>query len=169
MAQISDSRHARIAEDAAAVIDRKINFLDWVRTLSEEELDDELIAELVDILAHEPKVGGLLGVSRETHAQHMADAHSIIAILRNGADTRPGFPLPSVDAGGKPIHVGAKVRINTVASWARGLPEKDHPRLRSYEGQSFQVLDIDRFGFVWFRAEDGGRKFCLMPNEVSVE
>jgi len=52
-------------------------------TLSEEELDDELIDELVDILEHEPTVGGFLGVSKAQHAGHMARAHEIIAFLKN--------------------------------------------------------------------------------------
>ena len=81
----------------------------------------------------------------------------------------PGFPLPAVDARGQPIKVGAKVRIKTVASCARGLPDEDQVRLRSYQGQILEILDIDKFGFVWFGADGDGPNFCLMPNEVSVE
>jgi hypothetical protein len=81
----------------------------------------------------------------------------------------PGFPLPSVDPLGRPIAVGAMVRINSVASCARGLPEEDQARLRTYEGRTLQVTEIDRSGFVWFNTGEGGANFCLMPKDVSAE
>ena len=80
----------------------------------------------------------------------------------------PGFPLSPVDESGRPIAVGAKVRIVSVASCARGLPREDQVRLRSYEGKTFQVLEIDRYGMVWFGADDGGGNFSLKPEEVAV-
>jgi hypothetical protein len=80
----------------------------------------------------------------------------------------PGFPLPSVDKLGRSIQAGAKVRIDSVASCARGLPQEDQARLRSYEGKVFEVLEIDRYGMVWFGADGGGANFSLRPDEVSV-
>ena len=80
----------------------------------------------------------------------------------------PGFPLPSVDNSGRPIRVGAKVRIESVASCARGLPPEDQVRLKSYEGNIFEVLEIDRYGMVWFRADGGRGNFSLRPGEVAV-
>jgi hypothetical protein len=80
----------------------------------------------------------------------------------------PGFPLPSVDRAGRPIRAGAKVRILSVSSCARGLPEKDQTRLRSYEGQLFEVLEIDRYGMVWFDSEGGTANFSLRPEEIEV-
>lgn len=65
-------------------------------------------------------------------------------------DLPPGFPLPSVDGAGRSICVDAKVRILSVASCAHGLPIEDQKRLQSYAGQTLKVLDIDRFGFIWF-------------------
>jgi len=40
-----------------------------------------------------------------------------------------------VSGQGRPIRAGAKVRILSVSSCARGLPNEDQSRLRSYEGQ----------------------------------
>lgn len=80
----------------------------------------------------------------------------------------PGFPLPSVDKAGRSIHVGAKVRIVSVGSCARGLPADDQKRLRSYEGQLFEVLEIDRYGMIWFGSEGGTPNFSLRPEEIAV-
>lgn len=80
----------------------------------------------------------------------------------------PGFPLAAVDESGHPIVVGAKVRIVSVASCTQGLPPEDQARLRSYEGKTFQVLEIDRYGMVWFGSEGGSGKFSLKPREVAV-
>jgi len=81
----------------------------------------------------------------------------------------PGFPLAAVDESGRPIVVGAKVRIVSVASCAHGLPSEEQARLRSYEGKVFQVLEIDRYGMIWFGSDGGGGNFSLKPREVAVE
>ena len=81
----------------------------------------------------------------------------------------PGFPLAAVDEDGRPIVVGAKVRIVSVASCLSGLPPEDRARLRSYEGRTFEVLEIDRYGMLWFRADEGGGNFSLKPAEVAVQ
>jgi hypothetical protein len=80
----------------------------------------------------------------------------------------PGFPLLSVDRDGHPIRAGAKVRILSVSSCARGLPDEDQTRLRSYEGQLFEVLEIDRYGMMWFGSEGGTANFSLRPEEIAV-
>jgi hypothetical protein len=80
----------------------------------------------------------------------------------------PGFPLAPVDNAGRAIQVGAKVRIESVASCARGLPREDQLRLKSYEGQIFEVLEIDRYGMIWFGANGDSANFSLRPNEVVV-
>jgi hypothetical protein len=80
----------------------------------------------------------------------------------------PGFPLAPVDSAGRAIQVGAKVRIESVASCARGLPQEDQRRLRSYEGQVFEVLEIDRYGMIWLEAGGGSANFSLRPSEVAV-
>ena len=80
----------------------------------------------------------------------------------------PGFPLLSVDRAGRPIRAGAKVRILSVSSCARGLPNEDQARLRAYEGQLFEVLEIDRYGMVWFGSEGRTANFSLRPEEIAV-
>jgi hypothetical protein len=80
----------------------------------------------------------------------------------------PGFPLPAVDESGRPIVVGAKVRIVSVSSCAHGLPPEDQARLRSYEGKVFQVLEIDRYGMIWFGSVGRSSNFSLKPREVAV-
>ena len=80
----------------------------------------------------------------------------------------PGFPLAAVDESGRPIVVGAKVRIVSVTSSAHGLPPEDRARLKSCEGQVFEVLEIDRYGMIWFGADGGGSNFSLKPEEVAV-
>jgi len=61
----------------------------------------------------------------------------------------PGFPLAPVDESGQTIVVGAKVRIVST-------------------GKVFQVLEIDRYGMLWFDSDAGGDKFSLKPREVAV-
>ena len=80
----------------------------------------------------------------------------------------PGFPLAAVDETGLPIVVGANVRIVSVASSAYGLPPDDQARLRSYEGKVFQVMEIDRYGMIWFQPDGGAGNFSLKPREVAV-
>ena len=73
-----------------------------------------------------------------------------------------------MDSSGRPIRVGAKVRIESVASCARGLPQEDQARLKSYVGKIFEVLEIDRYGMIWFGADGGSANFSLKPTEVAV-
>ena len=80
----------------------------------------------------------------------------------------PGYPLAAVDETGRPIVVGAKVRIVSVASCAHGLPPEDQARLKTFEGKVFQVLEIDRYGMIWFRPVGGSGNFSLKPREVAV-
>jgi hypothetical protein len=81
----------------------------------------------------------------------------------------PGFPLAAVDESGRAIVVGAKVRIVSVSSCMQGQPPEDQARLKSYEGKVFEVLEIDRYGMVWFTPEGGRGNFSLRPRELAVE
>lgn len=67
-----------------------------------------------------------------------------------------------------PNLVGGKVRIVSVTSCAIGLPPEDQARLKSYEGKVFQVLEIDRYGMIWFSSDGGSSNFSLKPREVAV-
>jgi hypothetical protein len=80
----------------------------------------------------------------------------------------PGFPLAPVDKSGQAISVGAKVRIVSVASGASGLPREDQIRLSSHVGKVLEVLEIDRYGMLWFGSVGGGANFSLKPVEVEV-
>jgi hypothetical protein len=73
-----------------------------------------------------------------------------------------------VDKAGRSIQVGAKVRVLSVSSCARGLPDEDQQRLRSYVGQQFEVQEIDRYGMIWLGSEGGTSNFSLRPEEISV-
>jgi len=55
-----------------------------------------------------------------------------------------------------------------VASCARGLPPEDQARLKSYEGKILEVLEIDRYGMIWFGVDGGSDNFSLKPGEVAV-
>jgi len=48
------------------------------------------------------------------------------------------------------------------------LPQQDQARLKSYEGKVFEVLEIDRYGMIWFGADGGSANFSLKPGEVAV-
>ena len=80
----------------------------------------------------------------------------------------PGFPLAPMDESGHAIAVGAKIRIISIASCVNELPPEDRARLRACEGQVFPVLEIDRYGMIWFEPGGGGGKFSLKPREVAV-
>jgi hypothetical protein len=49
------------------------------------------------------------------------------------------------------------------------LPPDDQKRLRAYEGQVLNVLEIDRYGMIWFGSDGGSSPdFSLRPEEVTV-
>ena len=79
-----------------------------------------------------------------------------------------GFPLAAIDAAGHALSVGASVRILSVESCAKGLPQEDQERLRALIGQARSIVEVDRFGFVWlcFSGAEGRADFSLVPNEV---
>jgi hypothetical protein len=82
MAQLSASVRSQIASQAKDVIEGHLEYWDFINGLPPEHEQDELIAELVDLIEHEPKAGGFLGMSAKEHAKYMARVHEIIALLR---------------------------------------------------------------------------------------
>jgi hypothetical protein len=81
----------------------------------------------------------------------------------------PGFPLPSVDPAGRAVVVGAQVRIVSVRSCTRGLAAEDQERIRSYEGKLLNVVEIDRYGMIWFSYDESSApNFSLRPEEIAV-
>jgi hypothetical protein len=81
MAQLSASVRSQIASQAKDVVEGRLQYWDFVNGLPAEHDQDELIVELVDLIEHEPKVGGFLGTSAKEHAEYMARAHEIITQL----------------------------------------------------------------------------------------
>lgn len=79
-----------------------------------------------------------------------------------------GFPLKPLDRHGQTLAIGDVVRVLSVASCARGLPDGDQARLARIEGQLRKIIEIDRFGFVWvsFSGANEFEDFCLRPTEV---
>ena len=79
----------------------------------------------------------------------------------------PGFPLAAADADGVALALGTLVRIPAMPDWLlRDLPPDDADALRSYEGRALPVLEIDRYGYLWFG--EAGARFCLRPSEVRI-
>jgi hypothetical protein len=58
----------RLAEEYLA---GRVSFADFMQA-APEDLEDEEVAELIDLIEHEPKRCGFLGVSAEEHDRHMA-------------------------------------------------------------------------------------------------
>lgn len=80
-----------------------------------------------------------------------------------------GFPLESVDTQGRRLAPGDTVKILAASSCARELPKEDQDRLLNFIGHSREIIEIDRFGFVWlsFSATESSADFCLLPSEVA--
>jgi hypothetical protein len=76
-------------------------------------------------------------------------------------------PLLPIDSHGSEIFQGCLVRIPVIPDWlASGLPVEDIEALRQVEGTIMRVLEIDRFGYLWFGSATGGAWFCLRPTDV---
>lgn len=82
MAQLSSAARTQVAIQARAVIEGRLKYRDFVDALPKGTDDDEIVAELIDLIEHEPKVGGFLGTSAKEHAKYMARVHEIIALLQ---------------------------------------------------------------------------------------
>jgi hypothetical protein len=80
-----------------------------------------------------------------------------------------GFPLAARDRYDEPIAVGDVVRILTVTSCLKGLPQADRERLQALVGETRIIEGIDPHGFVWFSVDARGAAadFSLFPGEVT--
>jgi hypothetical protein len=56
---------------AAEYLAGRVSFADFMQA-APEDTEDEEVAELIDLIEHEPKRGGFLGASPEEHDRHMA-------------------------------------------------------------------------------------------------
>lgn len=64
----------RLAEEYLA---GRVSFADFMQAAPEDPQDEE-VCELIDLIEHEPKRGGFLGVSAEQHDKHMARIRELI-------------------------------------------------------------------------------------------
>lgn len=72
-----------IASQAEEVIAGRVKFDDFVMSIPKDiEGQDELIGQLIDLLEHEPKIGGFLGVSVEDHQNYIRKVQDLIHVLK---------------------------------------------------------------------------------------
>lgn len=90
--------------------------------------------------------------------------------MSDDSDVRAVQRRVPVEPAGRPVEPGCIVRVLSVASCARELPEEDQVRLRHIVGQLRPVAKIDGFGFVWLSFDEGCARddLCLMAAEVEV-
>ncbi len=65
---------ARLAKE---FYEGKITFDDFLMHTPDDE-NDEDISELIDLITHEPKRGGFMGVSKKEHDKYMASIQELI-------------------------------------------------------------------------------------------
>ena len=77
--------------------------------------------------------------------------------------------LQLLDSTRKPLFVGASVLIPRLPSWlVHDLPAEEVLLLRSVENTVMQIVDVDKYGYVWFGTENKSGWFCLRPDEVTL-
>jgi hypothetical protein len=55
----------------------RVSFADFMRAVPEEPQDED-VAELVDLIEHEPKRGGFLGASPDEHNRHVERIRELV-------------------------------------------------------------------------------------------
>ena len=55
--------------------------------LMPEDSNDEEIAELLDLIVHEPQKGGIFGAGPEEYAKHRGRIRALVDILTNESDS----------------------------------------------------------------------------------
>jgi|SRR5687768_6196740 hypothetical protein len=70
----------RVGLRAEQYLARRMSFEDFMRSVPEEPVDDE-VAELVDLIEHEPKRGGLFGAGPAEYDRHMARVEALVRLL----------------------------------------------------------------------------------------
>lgn len=64
----------------------------------------------------------------------------------------PGFPLDPRDRDGTPVGVGDRVTILEIPDWlVHDLPAHEAASIRACAGQSMEVGEIDRYGYLWMK------------------
>lgn len=75
-----------------------------------------------------------------------------------------------IDINGKKIIVGAMAKIAKIPEWLiHDLPPEDIDALKKVEGTTKKVIEIDKYGYIWFGEKDSNNGwFCLKPNEIEI-
>lgn len=88
-----------------------------------------------------------------------------------------GFPSRPQDRNGRPVGVGARVRlVGLSGKWLEELPPEEKRDVLSMIGEVFVVEEIDEYGHPWVRKswpdEDAGRchshSIALEPQEMEL-
>ena len=73
-----------IATLARKLYAKEISFSEFLNETPEQD-EDELIDELVDLIEHEPKKGGILGVKEKEHDMYLKNIFNVIERLESEA------------------------------------------------------------------------------------
>ena len=76
-----ETTRRQVAEWVEQYLARDLS-LDQLFALLPEVQADTDVAELVDLVEHEPKQGGILGATAEAHARHIRRIRALIGRLR---------------------------------------------------------------------------------------
>ncbi len=77
----SDIRR-EVASAARGYLEHRITWQEFMDQMSEFE-GDELIDELVDLIEHEPKKGGFMGINERDWQEYQGNIRHIIGLLNN--------------------------------------------------------------------------------------
>ena len=112
----------------------------------------------------------LVAVDRALSLCAHSRRRSFLVLSLTPVNIPKGFPLESRDHAGQSIGAGDMVKILSVESCARDLPQSDQERLFSLVGTCRPIVEFDAYGFAWLSFTAGGAAdFCLFPNELAKE
>jgi len=82
MSNLDPHVRQQVATLAAALYRQELSYGEFLRALPKMNLaDDDAVAELLDLIEHEPARGRLFGLSPEKHDAYVADIQRRIAAL----------------------------------------------------------------------------------------
>jgi len=73
-----------IAALARRLYAKEVTFSEFMEGAPEQD-EDELIDELVDLIIHEPKKGGIFGMKESEHKEYLNEVFQVIEKLENEA------------------------------------------------------------------------------------
>ena len=85
-------------------------------------------------------------------------------------DMPEGFPLPSIDSKGRPIKEGDTIRIDVIPdSLVSSLEEDEKATVKGCEGKEMEIIEIDKYGFVWVEVVVLHTETEYIPHSFSLE